>query len=177
MSDATEQMHRFFSRRENQNASVTMSEFPECLKNALVDGDYVSDGDTLDQQYGSNTMSKFPEFLASASIADTPDQHFSITRSKFPEFLESEYIDFEYASNGDTPEDTQRSERCSRGFDGCGILRTKEASFVVKGSLLSRRLLQGHHDTSDSDESHDFDHFQGKNKKHEGTPPESEEQF
>ena len=115
--------------------------------------------------------------LEHAYNGDKPGQHFSITKSEFLEFLESHYIDFECVSNGDAHEDTQRSPRCSRGYDGCGIWRIEEASFVVKGSLLSRRLLQGHHDTSDSDESHDFDDFQGKNKNHEGTPLETEEQF
>merc|ERR1712209_312778 len=33
-------------------------------------------------------------------------------------------------------------------------------SFVVEGSSLSRRFLQGRHGTSDSDEGHDFDCFQ-----------------
>ena len=32
--------------------------------------------------------------------------------------------------------------------------------FVVEGSSLSRRFLQGRHGTSDSDEGHDFDCFQ-----------------
>ena len=130
-------------------------------------------------------MSEFPEFLKSehidveyASNGDTPDQDFSITKTKFPEFLESEHIDFGYVSTWDAVDETQRSQRCSRGYDGCGIFRIEEASFVVKGSLFARRLLQGHHDISDSDESHDFcDYFQGKNNKHEGTPSETEEQF
>ena len=49
MSDTTEQMNRFFRNRECQHVSIMLSKFPESLKIANIDFEYVSDRDCADR--------------------------------------------------------------------------------------------------------------------------------
>ena len=94
-------MNRFFRCQYDSNM---MSKFPESLKIACIDSEYVSDRDTVfgkcrNEEKCKHVTHKIVEFPAEQMIhfnRNQECQHVKIMPSKFPESLKIAYTDLEY---------------------------------------------------------------------------------
>ena len=120
IGDTTEQMNRFF--RCHYDSSM-LSKFPESLKIAYIDSEYVSDRDTVfgkcrNEETCNHVAYKIVEFPAEQMDHFLRKRECQRVPSKFPESLNIAYTDLECVSDRERAIDTEmlkNQARCGAG--------------------------------------------------------------